>query len=213
MPCEQSTRRRSVVCMYKGTRVDAQLCHYTYKPHDVEECLQENCAVWRTSPWSKCSVTCGSGVQTRTVYCEYENYNNGLGVNSVNNHIDSYTIYKYRRLGTSYSLEDPNSRHLASSSVNLNSLTNRVDDSLCDEDKRPENTTVCHVDRVCAKWKIGEWSSCSVTCGNGTRIRDVICSDANETHCKAEPKPTKEEVCALPECLASWQVGNWSKVI
>lgn len=32
-------------------------------------CLQERCLDWILTPWSPCSVTCGSGIKTRQVNC------------------------------------------------------------------------------------------------------------------------------------------------
>lgn len=32
-------------------------------------------------------------------------------------------------------------------------------------------------EQICTNWKFGPWSQCSVTCGDGTEIRDAICID------------------------------------
>lgn len=42
-------------------------------PHELasikEECYEEPCVRWFTGYWSKCSVSCGRGVETREVAC------------------------------------------------------------------------------------------------------------------------------------------------
>ena len=82
------------------------------------------------------------------------------------------------------------------------------------------------------RWVAGQWSRCSVTCGNGTRTRELKCmQELNGTtqqvsshNCPADPKITIPliEACYMPDCniymtskpkqLARWEVGNWSPV-
>ena len=34
----------------------------------------------------------------------------------------------------------------------------------------------------CPGWEVGQWSACSVTCGQGTAVRQVNCQKYNKTH-------------------------------
>jgi len=46
-------------------------CHPAPKPSDKEACGVEDCPpVWRAGEWSRCSTSCGSGEQRRSVECE-----------------------------------------------------------------------------------------------------------------------------------------------
>lgn len=64
---------RDVYCAYKHP-------HTTYKkvpdsqcdrkrPKDVASCERAPCPTWEVGPWSKCSIACGVGIQTRSADC------------------------------------------------------------------------------------------------------------------------------------------------
>lgn len=50
--------------------MDPQDCDPRELLRNKEECRQEPCVRWFTSYWSKCSVTCGRGIETREVTCK-----------------------------------------------------------------------------------------------------------------------------------------------
>lgn len=54
-------KRRSVECYSIDTKSieDSNWCSDKARPHDIEPCEKRPCALWRTSSWSACSVTCG----------------------------------------------------------------------------------------------------------------------------------------------------------
>ncbi|KAH0615757.1 hypothetical protein JD844_026211, partial [Phrynosoma platyrhinos] len=60
------------------------------------------------------------------------------------------------------------------------------------ESRRPCNRTPCP-----AQWKTWPWSPCSVTCGEGTESRQVLCRSGDQ--CDGE-KPESVRVCKLPPC-------------
>lgn len=66
---------------------------------------------------------------------------------------------------------------------------------------------------------MGEWESCSTTCGEGVRIRTAVCkqqvsADVVAVAVCADPRPVILEKCnANITCpQAKWRVGEWSKV-
>ncbi|XP_028930040.1 A disintegrin and metalloproteinase with thrombospondin motifs 3 [Ornithorhynchus anatinus] len=63
--------------------------------------------------------------------------------------------------------------------------------------ERPESRRACNRVPCPAQWKTGPWNECSVTCGEGTETRQVICRAGDE--CRGE-KPESVRTCKLPPC-------------
>ncbi|KAJ8785246.1 hypothetical protein J1605_007465 [Eschrichtius robustus] len=62
---------------------------------------------------------------------------------------------------------------------------------------RPESRRPCNRVPCPAQWKTGPWNECSVTCGEGTEVRQVLCRAGD--HCDGE-KPESVRACQLPPC-------------
>ncbi|KAF4077273.1 hypothetical protein AMELA_G00206130, partial [Ameiurus melas] len=75
-----------------------------------------------------------------------------------------------------------------------------VNSKYCGDD-RPESRRSCNRHLCPAQWRTGPWSLCSVTCGNGTQERQVMCSTADNTIgiCK-DTKPENIRRCHLVPC-------------
>lgn len=64
--------------------------------------------------------------------------------------------------------------------------------------------------RECVKsadceWKVGPWSKCSKVCGQGVRLRQVVCDTKN---CIGD-QPADRETCNAEPCPL-WVTGDWS---
>ncbi|XP_070795834.1 papilin [Pituophis catenifer annectens] len=76
--CGGGIQSRSVYCAsYNGHHFqdavdDTECASLTEKPRSTQPCNLQRCATWVSSPWSECSVSCGEGIQTRTVSCQVE---------------------------------------------------------------------------------------------------------------------------------------------
>ncbi|XP_067413109.1 A disintegrin and metalloproteinase with thrombospondin motifs 3 isoform X1 [Emydura macquarii macquarii] len=62
---------------------------------------------------------------------------------------------------------------------------------------RPESRRPCNRMQCPAQWKAGPWAECSVTCGEGTESRQVICRAGDQ--CDGE-KPESVRACKLAPC-------------
>ncbi|XP_043279852.1 thrombospondin type-1 domain-containing protein 4-like [Venturia canescens] len=172
--CGGGVQTRIYICIreHSQSHVPTKRCHGLEKPADIQSrCNVGPCPPkWRLGAWSKCSVSCGSGVRVREYEC----------VQEVNN-----------------------------------LLTVRVADGACMESKSSSDNETCsmpsceHDSRfivdssrntsVTSRWNVGEWSSCSTSCGIGRKTRTVSCAK-HDRYCGSLTKPSEQEFCDSGTC-------------
>ncbi|KAG5844207.1 hypothetical protein ANANG_G00159780 [Anguilla anguilla] len=82
--------------------------------------------------------------------------------------------------------------------------TNRSMHSKYCSDGRPESRRACNRQPCPAQWRVGPWSQCSVTCGNGTQERQVLChTHANTIGLCMDTKPDTVKTCWMLPCTKS----------
>nr|XP_003928681.2 A disintegrin and metalloproteinase with thrombospondin motifs 14 isoform X3 [Saimiri boliviensis boliviensis] len=71
---------------------------------------------------------------------------------------------------------------------------------------RPEARRPCFRVPCPAQWRLGAWSQCSATCGEGIQQRQVVCrTNANSLgQCEGD-RPDTVQVCSLPACGGNHQ--------
>ncbi|NXM53236.1 PPN protein, partial [Illadopsis cleaveri] len=95
-------------------------------------------------------------------------------------------------------------------------------DYMCRNKPQPDNNRTCG-HQPCPqtkRWKTGEWSSCSATCGGGTQTRSVYCVSfdgqssqgvVEDAECMAfAQQPRRSQPCNVRQC-AAWSTGPWSQ--
>ncbi|XP_055999244.1 A disintegrin and metalloproteinase with thrombospondin motifs 9-like [Ostrea edulis] len=103
--------------------------------------------------------------------------------------------------------------------------------TLCGHLDRPVSSEAC-TERPCGYWRSGPWGQCSVTCGEGERVRQVICFNYNHQRtavhqCNAAIRPETSRKCQMTDCPGDvvlktpkksnisppgdWRTGPWTK--
>ncbi|KAG1669538.1 Protein madd-4 [Nymphon striatum] len=205
--CNGGTQWRAVYCFEgreNGTdfRVDNKECN-SERPISERACNLVPCPKWTAEPWSPCSVSCGSGYRTRSVYCKDAD---GLQNQScdmtqkpakrqrcVLTHICSPAQHRKLGGGVISSYIAPYSQRFFKR-VTQSIL---IDDWLC-----LLNSCV---------FVAGEWGECSSsnTCGWGFRQRQVRCKVyvefsgeviLSDDDCSDSVKPLGKDKCFLRPC-------------
>lgn len=170
---------------------------------------------WSLGPWSKCSVTCGTGTQRQSPHCEEQ-----AGGRVDDTHCDPLQRPDERQ--RTCSQEPCPARWWAgewqtcSRSCGPGGLVRRP--VLCVRGVGPQEqsalpTPACqHLPQPSAEapcgplppcpgsWAVGNWSQCSVTCGTGVQRRHVLCANDTAAPCEEAGRPPGEAACHLPAC-------------
>ena len=93
-----------------------------------------------------------------------------------------------------------------------------VEDKYCNLSSKPVVSEKCNNEPcIDYNWNISDYfSTCSKTCGGGTRTKNVICKDSNgviveDSYCDLSSKPVVSEECNKEECVSyEWSLSDWS---
>ncbi|XP_029020549.1 A disintegrin and metalloproteinase with thrombospondin motifs 2-like isoform X2 [Betta splendens] len=78
--------------------------------------------------------------------------------------------------------------------------TRAIHNKYCNDD-RPVSRRPCNRDPCPTQWRVGQWSQCSVTCGNGTQQRQALCDTRDNTiGLCLDSKPDTIRVCRMDPC-------------
>ncbi|XP_052832020.1 A disintegrin and metalloproteinase with thrombospondin motifs 7 isoform X2 [Octopus bimaculoides] len=208
--CGGGTQRSVVICTeMEAGAVDEMYCNASMKPDDKQrKCNEHLCpAMWWEGPWQHCSVTCGSGVQRRTVMC-----------------VRSFGDKEQMALDDSACVGQKKPNHEKEchhTDVLCPKVTRWISspwddtctDNPCGWKKREVvcedpiigcnnatklATSVRCSNMICGHWSVSDWSLCSRSCDGGFHYRDVTC--VGMELCDLDLKPSSKKHCNVQEC-------------
>ncbi|XP_048588500.1 A disintegrin and metalloproteinase with thrombospondin motifs 9 isoform X2 [Nematostella vectensis] len=199
LTCGGGVQTRRIDCSSSLTK-----CDHRKKPVESRRCNTEACpATWREGPWSKCSVTCGEGIQLHTVVCSTGNQSQCKKPKPSEARkcqlpaCPEWTVGKWSECSRT-----------CGGGISARTVTCSSRDQPCYRMSKPPTTRICN-SQDCPRWNAGQWSQCSVTCGRGNIRRLVECVPAG-SNCEARYRPSDSRPCLMQPC-AEWNVGAWSQ--
>ncbi|XP_043533060.1 A disintegrin and metalloproteinase with thrombospondin motifs 7-like isoform X1 [Chiloscyllium plagiosum] len=182
---------------------------------DHENEIQPPDFFWRYGLWTECSATCGGGVQRQIVHClekiagiVQEQYCELLprpDDKQRSCHPEPcparWWVGDWQVCSSSCGeLGTMKRTVLCIQSVGLDEQR-ALQPSDCQHLPRPETTSPCNREIPCpSDWSTGNWSECSVTCGEGLRRRSVLCLNNTNMTCSFQMKPATKSQCQLKPC-------------
>ncbi|XP_069096468.1 A disintegrin and metalloproteinase with thrombospondin motifs 14 [Pleurodeles waltl] len=171
---------------------------------------------WALKSWSQCSKACGGGIQYTKYGCRRKGDNRMVHRNFCDNGKKPKPI---RRRCNLQECSQPGwvagewgacskscgklgvQARLVQCIQHLQNGTNRTVHTKYCAGERPELRKPCNRLPCPAQWRMGAWSQCSASCGEGIQQRQVVCkaSDNSIGQCDIE-KPETFQVCKPPPC-------------
>ncbi|XP_033214669.1 A disintegrin and metalloproteinase with thrombospondin motifs 9 isoform X2 [Belonocnema kinseyi] len=189
--------------------VSDYVCSHLERPKEQEPCTGSCHDVrWNYGEWAACSVTCGGGMQRRSASC----------IDSKGRPVSDEKCASQEKIVTQICGQETCPKwdfgDWTPCSVTCG-IGKRQRPYWCQVENRVVHANYCSGSPTafteicdagpCYQWHSGEWSLCSVTCGDGTRRREVTCRDGkdlitNKTNCDSTKQPTDTSGCMLTLC-------------
>ncbi|XP_075430373.1 A disintegrin and metalloproteinase with thrombospondin motifs 9 isoform X1 [Ascaphus truei] len=223
--CGKGHKHRQTWCQFGEDRLNDRFCDPETKPVSVQTCQQQECASWQVGPWGQCMAACGTGYQMRAVKCVVGAYGSLVDDNECN---AATRPTETQDCETSACPDIPETKQIVHSRTQwrfgswtpcsatcgkgtrmryVSCRDNQgsvADEAACSHLPKPSATEMCTV-TPCGQWKSLEWSSCSVTCGQGKATRQVVCVDygdqiVDQNECDPDDILPIDQECSMSPC-------------
>ncbi|GAB6018954.1 hypothetical protein CHUAL_000596 [Chamberlinius hualienensis] len=231
--CGGGTQKSIVVCVRESTLavVSDHYCRHHPEKISVQttRCNSRPCPPeWVANEWSECSVTCGEGIQTRTITCKQalssnlhitvaENLCTESRLEPIVRKCNAGSCYRWK-VGEWGKCPVKCGKGLTRRSLTCVDVKGyAVVENLCDSASRPSDEEQCDTGTSCSlsNWHFGDWSSqCIADCGHGIQVRRVTCfSENNEAkqRCDVSSRPESTRACTSERSCSQgkWFTGLW----
>ncbi|XP_065916641.1 papilin-like isoform X2 [Dysidea avara] len=228
----QSPVTIEVHCLKSSHKIQCNYHMSVYIPYDEVEIA--NFYEWAVGEsFTPCSQTCGRGIQTQEIYCrtynthervpDFECTNNDLSKNGLfpaTQFCDQpacpseWTHSDWTHCSKSCGGGD-RMRDVSCIQVIRDGVQPIQTPGKCDSETKPASLHECNKHPCHNHWHTGDWSMCSVDCGEGIQGRNVTCRDANGNkihnhNCSLQAKPYKKKLCTGDMCIHKWIKSNWT---
>ncbi|XP_045143176.1 A disintegrin and metalloproteinase with thrombospondin motifs 20 [Echinops telfairi] len=221
--CAGGLQHRVVVCQDEDGQ-SASDCPAASRPPESKLCDSGPCPRWNYGSWGECTQTCGGGIKSRFVICQFPNGQMSEEQNCeiLNKppsvapcHVQACPNEVSWHRGPWKSCSASCGKGIKSREVLcIDQFQRKLEDKYCSHQRRPRTHKVCRLGR-CPSWKANRWKECSVTCGPGVQHRDVLCrwrglGRVPEETCDQRSRPSSERRCWQQDCMQyRWTAGAW----
>ncbi|RMB94173.1 hypothetical protein DUI87_28979 [Hirundo rustica rustica] len=172
--------------LFQETNPGVRYQYTIQRPADSENEIEQPEFLWRFGSWTSCTATCGTGVQRQAVHC-----------------VERLAGLVEERFCDALTRPDDQQRTCSEEPCPA-----RCEPALpCPSLPRPAR---CEPALPCPSLPCPTLPrQCSVTCGNGTQRRPVLCSNSTGAACDPAQRPGAARPCSLPPCHQGWDT-DWS---
>ncbi|XP_034372581.1 A disintegrin and metalloproteinase with thrombospondin motifs 20 isoform X1 [Arvicanthis niloticus] len=220
--CSGGLQHRAVVCQDEDGR-SATSCDAASKPPESKHCGSGPCPHWNYGNWGECTQTCGGGVKTRFVICQFPNGQMAQehscelpkppSMMQCHLHACPDDVSWYRGPWKSCSASCGKGMKYRDV-LCIDQFQRKLEEKYCSHLHKPRVHKACRSGR-CPSWKANKWRECSVTCGSGVQQREVYCrlrgsGRVSEDMCDPSTRPQVRRQCWHQDCVRyQWTTGDW----